>query len=269
MSFFGKDREMNNRCDNKRTRRIALMLAAGSLAIASQMLKADPPAGDPPPPPATRPAEQADTLSGTVDALNLNAGGMPNAIILKDSSSHIMQVNFPPFASMAVSAAVAVGDQVTLTAVPRKSMPDHPLYELVTLSGAKDQHVTVPRPGDDQTVHVDGVVKRLNYGHEGEVDGAVLESGEFVHVGPREAEQLNLAVGRKLAVDGHARPAMTNVKVIDATSVNGVEIKRPRPERGGPGEPGGPGGPDGGMRHGPDRDGPRDGGQDGPPPPGR
>ena len=48
-----------------------------------------------------------------------------------------------------------------------------------------------------ESFKIDGVVKQLNYARGGEVNGAILESGDFVFVGPKSAEELKLAVGQK------------------------------------------------------------------------
>jgi len=116
---------------------------------------------------------------------------------------------------------------------------------------------TLPQPGEEPPVtHVDGTVKQLNYAPRGEVDGAILDTGDFLHIGPREAAQVNLAVGQKISADGYTRPMLAGHNAIEATKVNGVTIDRPRPPRDGP--------PDGGPRDRAQR-GPRDGrGPEGP-----
>ena len=50
---------------------------------------------------------------------------------------------------------------------------------------------------------IDGVVKYLNYTRHGEVNGAILENGNFVHLGPKGAKLVKLAIGEKLSVVGY------------------------------------------------------------------
>ena len=78
---------------------------------------------------------------------------------------------------------------------------------------------------------VKGVVKYLNHGPRGEVDGAVLESGDFVHIGPREAEEAKLAVGQEISVEGQSMKMPDGHTMIEhPTKINDKEVNaRPGP----------------------------------------
>ena len=106
---------------------------------------------------------------------------------------------------------------------------DHPVSELVSLTPDGGEAVPVTRPEDGPKVTAKGNVARLNYTREGRADGAVLDDGTLVHVGPKEAEDLKLAVGQTLDVEGTKPPKAADAKVIHATKVNGTTIERPRP----------------------------------------
>jgi len=72
---------------------------------------------------------------------------------------------------------------------------------------------------------IEGVVKYLNYTRHGEVNGAVLESGDFVHLGPKGAKLVKLAIGEKLSMVGAAATMGDGHLVIeDPSEVNGVKI---------------------------------------------
>ena len=281
---------------------ISVSVAAAVLGLGIQSAtgeEATPPPAPPRPesraPEAARTAPHADALSGTITSFNLNAHGDPDSLLIKDGSGKTLQVNFPPPVGVEVQQAAPVGDSVTVNAVPTRSMPDHPVYNLVSLKGAKGKDVHVPQPGERKTAHAEGIVKNLNYNHEGHADGVVLDSGDFILIGP-ETDRMKLKEGEKVAADGTTVPMPAGHSVIRASTVNGQQIQQPppRPPGGPEGEPpdhgprdhrhrgdgpgaegpgrGGPGSPDQGRGgpHGYNADGPGNSGgdepQDGPPP---
>ena len=88
---------------------------------------------------------------------------------------------------------------------------------------------------------VKGVVKYLNHGPRGEVDGAVLESGDFVHIGPREAEEAKLAVGQEISVEGQSMKMPDGHTMIEhPTKINDKEVTRGPSRRRGAGPEDGP-----------------------------
>jgi hypothetical protein len=203
------------------------LLAAAVIGCGVQLAAAQP-APPPPPPPDLAFHESAQPLEGVAQAFNFGPDGNYESLVLSTADNRAIQLNFPPFAAGAVAQAIALGDKVTVSAYPRMSMPDHPVYELVTIAGPHGASITIPQPDDQKQAHVDGVVQRLNYARDGRVNGAVLESGDFVQVGP-QAAALNLAPGQKLSVDGMQRPTVLGKTVIRATNVNGTAIQLPPP----------------------------------------
>jgi hypothetical protein len=179
-------------------------------------------------------------LSGSVEGFNYGPAGNYDSLMLK-SGDKLVQINFPPPLGASLGQSVAKGDQVHLSAVPEKGpkeAADHPIYRLQSLTTAKGQQIATAEPHQDRgpAAHVEGTVQRMNYGHHGEVNGVILDNGDFVHIGPREATELKLAVGQKLTADGVSHPLPQGHQAIDAQSVNGAAIKHPKP--GGPGERG-------------------------------
>ncbi len=287
----------------------SLAMGFGTLMLSACMAPAQPAPGGPgatvpqagPGQPLSGPSRSKQDLSGTVSGFNLGARGNIEGILLK-SSDRTIQVNFPPDTGTFIAQSVHAGDEVHLSAIGEMSMPDHPVYTLVSLTDKDGKAINVPSPENRQSTHIEGTVQALNYGRRGEINGAILDSGDFVMVGPRGAEQLKLAVGQKLTIDGSASPMLQGHNVIEASKVNDVAIEHPMPPRRGPGQggpmgmrppgdgqgpdgqggpggrmgppgefgpgqgPGGPGGP-GPMRGGenqPPRMPPQDGGQGGP-----
>jgi hypothetical protein len=228
-------------------------------------------AADPPPSSGVAPthgegrpdSSKSQTVSGIVDGYNLDPRGMVSGIVVKDDAGKVAQFNMPPEMAGSLAAAIAVGQKVQATGMAEIVSGDRACYRLSSLSSGDGKQYTVPGRNEWQVQHVDGVVKQLNRTPRGEVDGAILDSGDFVHVGPHEAAQLNLAVGQKVSADGWSRSMLMGHSLIVATKVNGTTIQRPRPmdgppgrdgaQRGGPGRggPGGPGGPQGDDQRGP------------------
>ncbi len=129
------------------------------------------------------PPREPESLSGTLAGFDLGPQGEPEGLLLKNASGKILQVNFPPSAASKIQGAVAVGDSMTLSALPMRSGTDHAVYGLVSVTGAKGQKVEVAPPGEPQVGHAEGTIKYLNYDRGGQVNGAVLISGDFVEIG--------------------------------------------------------------------------------------
>jgi hypothetical protein len=209
--------------------------------------------------PGVRPSRETSQISGTVESYNLDPHGTVNGIIIKDGD-HVSQLNLPPDQGASVAAAAPLGQKIEATGMSERANGDHAIYRLASLTGVDGKQVTISGPEDGAATHVEGTVKSLNYTPRGDVDGAILDSGDFLQMGPGAAEEAGLKVGEKITADGHARPMVAGHQIISATMVNGTEVRRPPHGRPGPGGRG-PGGPEGDR--GP---GGGDRGMDGPPP---
>ena len=216
-----------------------------------------PGAGPGPGRPEGMPAREAVQLSGTVSNFNFGPGGEVQSLMIK-SSAKTIQVNLPPPLAPFATQVATVGGSVNLSAYPEMGLPDHPVYELASVKNEQGRELKLPNPDDRKFVHEEGSIKSLNYARHGEVDGAVLDNGDFVHVGP-SAGTLKLAVGKKITVDGVGHPmVLSDHRAVHAIAIDGKMLGPAEGPgaRGGPGERGPQGGPDG--RRGPGRDG-RDG----------
>ena len=200
--------------------------------------------------PTTAPDEVASPVSGTVTGYNRDPHGRINGLVL-GSGSQTIQLNAPPDWGDALQTAAPLKESISATAVPERVVGDRTVDRLVTLSG-HGKTLTAGGPGERHPMHLDGTVASLNFSPRGELDGALLDSGDFVHVNPGSAAKLGLAVGQKLSVDGQAEPTSDGHQAVEAETVNGTTLPRPpRPMRGEDGGPGmrpmhgHPGGPDG------------------------
>jgi hypothetical protein len=198
---------------------------------------------------ADRPDDKNTTqINGTVESYNLDRRGSVNGIMLKDGD-HVSQLNLPPDQGSAITAAAPIGQKIQATALEERTDGDHAVYRLVSLT-ADGKQLTISSPDDGAPTHVQGTVKSLNYTPRGDVDGAILDTGDFLQTGPGGAADTHLAIGQKITADGKSRPMTAGHNIISAGTVNGTAISRPPrrpgpPGMGGPGGERGPGGPDG------------------------
>jgi hypothetical protein len=218
--------------------------------IAASAIAADSPGADRPP---QSPATQ---VSGIVAGYNLDPRGSVNGIILKDGD-HLAQLNLPPDQGAPISAAAPIGQKIQASAIAERTNGDHSIYRLVSLTGPDGKEISIAGPQDGPNAHVEGTVKSLNYTPRGDVDGAILDNGDFLQLGPGGAADVKLALDQKISADGKSRPMPGGHNIINPSTVNGTTIHHPphRPGMHGPGGPRGPGGPGG-----------SDGQMDGPPP---
>jgi hypothetical protein len=76
-----------------------------------------------------------------------------------------------------------------------------------------------------QTDSIKGVVQHLNFAKNGEPNGAVLDSGYFVHMKPRAAHAIGLRIGQTLQVQGKLKMSSSGgQRVVEADSVNGIDV---------------------------------------------
>ena len=75
-------------------------------------------------------------------------------------------------------------------------------------------------------------MERLNFAVHGEVNGAVLDSGDFLHLKPHGAAAIDLTVGINVKGKGPTKPMVGGRRVIEAEEVNGIQMeKKPKPKK--------------------------------------
>jgi hypothetical protein len=143
------------------------------------------------------------------------------------------EVHLPPHLTTQLASAVTVGDSVI---VQGYRSPSVPLVVAASLTDTRSgQTVTdtgpppgfrppppppgMPAPGAQQAL-VEGKVDRPLYGPAGDVNGALLDDGTIVRIGPGEAYQVAslLSAGQTLAVQGW-RLTTAYGRVVDAQAV--------------------------------------------------
>jgi hypothetical protein len=165
-------------------------------------------------------------LEGTVRSLNYSPKGTFEGLLL-DSDGEVSQINFDPKLSQEIAEAAPPGTQVSVEAEKGESRgkAPHAVYELISLTGKDGASV-----GSEEGTF-SGKVARLNYALHGEVNGAILESGDFVHVKPHGAESLGLEEGMQVEGTGERKRTIDGHWVIEASEVNGLSIEgKPKPK---------------------------------------
>jgi len=200
-----------------------------SLAMVQGAASAEPEKKDPPKPQA---------VSGVVELFNLSPKGPYDSVLLKNDGK-VIQVVFPKESSEAVVKLIKVGETIESSAVSEEAKGKHPVFKAQSLKNAKGEKlefaekakepenkpkVETPKP-TGPVVTLKGKIARLNLTKNGEVNGGILESGDFVHTGPKLAKELNLAVGQEISSEGIASATASGKQVIEKpTRVNGKEI---------------------------------------------
>jgi hypothetical protein len=161
-------------------------------------------------------SNQLPETQGTVQRFTLTPIGELDGVILTDGT----EVHLPPHLTTQLAAAVRVGDTVTVRGYRSPSVP---LIAAVSITDTNTGQTVVdngppppgfrppppppgmPAPGAQQA-SVQDKVQRPLYGPAGDLNGALLEDGTIVRIGPREAYQVAslLNAGQMLAVQGWA-----------------------------------------------------------------
>jgi hypothetical protein len=156
------------------------------------------------------------TMSGEIVSFNISPKGFYESFI-NERGKTCCADQFPAWIRPGRAGDLRVGQVLTVHAKPLddKRPSDHPVYEWIR---------------DENKAHT-GIVKQINYARHGEPNGAILETGEFVHMKPDGARAVDLKVGQKLTVEGEVRTSPAGHTVIEATLVNGIEIDHPKPKK--------------------------------------
>ena len=169
---------------------------------------------------------------GTVQSFNISPKGSYEGLLV-ESKGEVIQVNFPLEWSASIAGIAAPGQQVHLEVEPHEQHDHglHPVYRLRSVSNEKKEKFPSSE-SNHKDGHFTGTVTRLNYALHGEVNGAILDTGDFLHVKPHGANALGLEVGMKVKGTGARKPMVGEHHVIEADEVNGVRLeKKEKPKK--------------------------------------
>ena len=161
---------------------------------------------------------------GTVKGFNVSPHGTYEGLLLK-TKTETVQINFPPEWATTLVEFAPAGSEVQVEGSPEKEKghPSHPVYRLVRMKSGKEQLSVTVLQEDDETPF-SGRVERLNYALHGEVNGGILDTGDFLHLKPHGAAALGITVGMQVGGVGSTKPMIGGHRVIEAKEVNGIKL---------------------------------------------
>jgi hypothetical protein len=183
-----------------------------------------------------RAGHKAKALRGRIVGFNLSPKGVPEGILLVlAEDGETVQINFDPEVAGQVTGVVAEGQTFIADAIEADAHAEaaHAVFDLISLSDATGRQLFVAAGSAEPDISIGGTVVRLNHARRGEVNGGILDSGEFVHLRPHGVKAIGgLCIGQSLVVRGEIRPGWSGHRVIEARTVNGVEINKPHKDHG-------------------------------------
>jgi hypothetical protein len=178
-----------------------------------------------------------EKFHGPLQEFNFSPKGGIEGFLLHLEGQTI-QVNVTPDVGFAVVRGIGQNVEATVeldSDSVKHGKGDHPVYSLVTLTGADGKALIHAGTGEagTATATVEGIVKRINYARHGAANGVVLESGDFIHLKPEGMTHIGLKVGDKVTAEGAAALMPLGQQVIEANTVNGVAVTAKKPARAG------------------------------------
>ncbi|MDB5818388.1 MAG: hypothetical protein JWQ11_2028 [Rhizobacter sp.] len=156
-------------------------------------------------------------LSGpTLTQYLLSPKGEIEGLLLVDDEG-LMQVVMQPDDGRRFLAFAPVGTELELWVQVRPSKDgagevEHRVFDLVEYEMPTDADEGVY--GEWTT---SGEITSLNYAKHGEVNGAILDNGDFVHLRPDASREAGLAVGQTLHARGDIRSHVLGGRVVEVT----------------------------------------------------
>ncbi len=159
-------------------------------------------------------------LEGQLLQFNYSPKGGYEGLLL-ETKDGIVQINFAHEHAPNLVASIKPSAALIIKGEPwNDDRPgDHPVFELVEIK-VNGKAIKI-----DSTATVSGTVVKLNYAKHGVVNGAVLDTGDFVHLRPHGADAVSLMLGQKLSAKGEAKPKQFGAgTVIEAHTANGIDL---------------------------------------------
>ncbi len=186
------------------------------------------------PPDARMMQGASTTVSGSISRLNYGPEGNVDGFVLSNNTL----IHLPREWSATTSDMPYIGDQISGTGFQTTSASGMKIVEPQSLKiGSKT--FTRNQPGQFQQFNGSGVIKQLNYGGRGEVNGFLLENGTLARTAPFNVLPAQIKPGTKVTLSGTVRQTVTGINVVNVQSLtaNGqtIPMAAPAPPRGQPG----------------------------------
>lgn len=162
--------------------------------------------------------------TGTIESLNVSPKGTFEGLLLKTSKGRV-QVNFASELSGYFVGVAKSGAEIKLPVEPWEAREGgvHDVFRLNEDFAVRIQEKDRSSKSERQFA---GKIVRLNYALHGEVNGGLLDSGEFLHLKPHGAAQVKLKRGMLVSGEGKRKPATGQTIVIEAEQVNGIRLEK-------------------------------------------
>ncbi|MDQ2840183.1 MAG: hypothetical protein M3Y72_03915 [Acidobacteriota bacterium] len=171
-------------------------------------------------------AKDALQKHGTVQSFNVSPKGAYEGLLFK-TGGELIQINFPQELSAEIADLAGQGKEIQVEIEPAEmhGRACHPVYRLVGIAGSEKGRLS-SRADGHQRQQFSGQIERLNYALHGEVNGAILNTGDFLHVKPHGAAVLELKIGMQVKGTGSTKPMFGGHQVIEAHEVNEISIEK-------------------------------------------
>lgn len=161
--------------------------------------------------------------TGTIQSLNVSPKGFYEGLLL-NTGHQTIQVNFPKHASPFLIDGLKHEAKASLEVEPEepRGHPNHEVFRLVRVLEENEHYTRHP----DGPYRFSGRITQLNYALHGEVNGGILDSGDFLHLKPEGAAAVGIKLGLAVEGRGETKPMVNGRCVIEAQEVNGITIER-------------------------------------------
>jgi hypothetical protein len=166
--------------------------------------------------------------TGTVQSMNVSPKGFYEGFLLKSGNS-VIQINLPKEHLQRFSDGWPSNTRISVEVEADEpwGAPAHKVFRLIRVTD------NGRRKADHQLSRTfTGRIERLNYALHGEVNGGILESGDFLHLKPEGEKAIGLAVGMSIEARGKTKPMPGGRFVIEADEVNGTVVGHHKTQHG-------------------------------------
>jgi hypothetical protein len=150
--------------------------------------------------------------TGSIQSFNVSPKGHYEGFLLRTGKG-IVQVNLPKDQAYGLSNEWRPDSKIAIEVEEEESRgeTEHKVFRMIDR----------PKAGK-----FSGRVERLNYALHGEVNGGILESGDFLHLKPEGARAVGIEVGQAVKGKGRTKPMVDGHFVIEADEVNGISMEQ-------------------------------------------
>jgi len=185
-------------------------------------------------------------IAGTVERFIINHHAEVDGLVLEYERDRFVLVHLPPHLGPEITSAIKRGDVVRVRGIRPRGADMISAVAIIESDGRLildngPDHENEPKPKRHQEkrygFEVAGVVRLSLFGPKGELRGALLENGDVIHVGPKEAARTAelLRPGSAIAARGEGLES-AHGRVVSAAEI-GLDLARLRPVKESPSAP--------------------------------